>query len=754
MRAVERWRQRVAIALLFGAQHALSAQVGPLTILDHVTVDARKPIDFHAAAYPETLYVGQQTTYQVAVLLNADARSRLRRNPEFLPPELRGLLAYELGRPTRVPPRSMNGGVYEAHVFQRALFPVASGPLAVPAPQLSYALPQSSSYFSREERYVVRAESAHLVIRALPIEGRPDTFTGAVGVLRASTRFDATSARVGEPLVLTLRVQGIGNVKLLPRPKIEIEWASAVAGSERVQVDTSGALVRGAKEFDWILTPTHDGSVKLPTLHYDYFDPYQRKYAIADTPIISLDVFAGVLVANDDVDVAALLPLRERNATVQSIRGLMLDSPSSRAAVLLLCVFAPLPALLLALRRRPRTSKRVVRVSAVEMLQTLTASTVAAPDEGADARRMRRVLHAALADRLAVSTHQLVSRRQVERVLRRRGVGRASTQRVLAFLDELDVRGFAASTSNAVGATDFACAATTVFALVDTEAVRGGGVIPHATRSAALGGALVVCVIAATSRVVVAQSDSSTVMSRVVRASAARDTGVSNAASFQRAVDAYHARRFMEAAQRFADIARTRPLDVDVAANWGTSAWAAGDTVHAVIGWQRAARRDPLADDLQQRLALLPAGARGGLAEVPMVPVPVLQAIAVVAWLIGWACVAYALLPRSRMNLRRRDSVFKSVGVALCVVAVASAGIAVWGRRALDPTDLGVVVRPETMHVAPGADADALGGVSTGDVVRVIEQRDGWDRVHHADGRLGWLPSIRVVALPQNAAAR
>ncbi len=754
MKALQGWWQRVAIALLFGAHHALSAQVGPLTILDRVTVDARKPIDFHAAAYPETLYVGQQTTYQVAVLLNADARSRLRRNPEFLPPELRGLLAYELGRPMRVPPRSMNGGVYEAHVFQRALFPVASGPLAVPAPQLSYALPQSSSYFSREERYVVRAESAHLVIRALPIEGRPDTFAGAVGVLRASTRFDATSARVGEPLILTLRVQGIGNVKLLPRPKIEIEWASAVAGSERVQVDTSGALVRGAKEFDWILTPTHDGSVKLPILHYDYFDPYQRRYAIADTRSILLDVSAGVLVANDDVDVAALLSLRERNATVQSIRGLVLDRPSSRVAVLLLCVFAPLPALLLALRRRTPTSKRVARVSGVDMLQMLTASTVADSDEGADARRTRRVLHAALADRLGVSTHQLVSRRQVERVLRRRGVGRASTQRVLTFLDELDERGFAASTRSDVGATTYARVAATVFDLVDSEAVRGGGVIPPASRTAALGSALLLCVTAATPREVIAQADSSTVMTRVVRATATRDTAVLNAASFQRAVDAYHARRFMEAAQRFADMARTRPLDVDVAANWGTSAWAAGDTVHAVIGWQRAARRDPLANDLQQRLALLPAGARSGLAEVPMVPVSVLLAIAVAAWFVGWACVAFALTRRSHLHVRRRDPVLKSVGVALCVVAVTSAAVALWGRRALDPTDLGVVVRPETMHVAPGADADALGGVSTGDVVRVIEQRDGWDRVHHADGRLGWLPSIRVVALPQNAAAR
>ena len=44
------------VALLAALTSPMFAQVGPLTILDHIRVDPRKPIDFHAAAYPETLY--------------------------------------------------------------------------------------------------------------------------------------------------------------------------------------------------------------------------------------------------------------------------------------------------------------------------------------------------------------------------------------------------------------------------------------------------------------------------------------------------------------------------------------------------------------------------------------------------------------------------------------------------------------------------------------------------------------------------
>ena len=246
----------------------------PTAIVSRIRSTGNRPIDFHAAVFPDTVYVGQQVTYQVAVLLSDNARNRLRRNPEFLPPELRGMLSFELGTPKRVAARSYGGGpAYETHVFQRALFAVTAGALQVPAPQLTYSLPQSASYFSREERYVVRAESAQLVVRPLPTEGRPADFTGAVGVLSASARFDSSAVRVGDPLLFTVRLEGVGNVRLLPAPALELSWATVVRGSERVRVDTSGALVRGVKEFDYLLTPTRDGPVTLPVVRYPYFDP-------------------------------------------------------------------------------------------------------------------------------------------------------------------------------------------------------------------------------------------------------------------------------------------------------------------------------------------------------------------------------------------------------------------------------------------------------------------------------------------------
>jgi hypothetical protein len=724
----------------------LGAQASPTAILDRIDVNGRRPIDFHAVVLPDTVYVGQQATYQVAVMLSADARSRLRRNPEFLPPELHGLLAYELGTPTRVPSRSYSGGVFEAHVFQRALFPVTSGPQMVPAPQLTYALPQSSSYFSREERYVVRAESAAFIVKALPIEGRPDDFNGAVGVLKSSVRIDTTSARVGDPLVLTLRVQGTGNVKLLPRPTIELDWASAVPGTERINVDSSGALVRGTKEFDWILTPARDGRVVVPALRYAYFDPYAARYAIAESKPVELSVRAGVLAAAEEGESAALMPLRDAGASREiqmwSGRGL---PPSDWLAWLVVAMLAPLPVLWwsrggLARARRKRAAGTVAT----------TAASGARPDdtgERAEARAARRTFLDALSVRFGQNPQALVSRRYVARVLRRAGVTRETTTAVLELLERLDEMGFALNDARALSPSDGSVRevtrqATDLLRRVESEALPRGRQISVPTAVAVWVG-LGIAVAAMGKDVLHAQTTNPSSRPRPVTASADRGAGESQAR------EAYERRAFTEAALRFRSLALRSPRNPDLLANWGTAAWAAGDTVNAVIAWQRAARLEPLAVDLQERIGELPAGARGGVADIPMVPVRWLVRMALLMWLAGWALWAWDIW-RRRQNANAASRMSRSLRAAARVtvlLSVVAAGTAWWGARALDASALAVVLRPETMRIAPGVDADAMGGVTTGDVVRVMESRDAWQRVVHADGRRGWLPGVRLESL-------
>lgn len=733
----------------------VAAQPSPTAIVDRVRINTTRAIDFHAAAFPESVYVGQQITYQVAVLLSEDARTRLRRDPEFRPPELRGLLAYELGTPRRVPAREYDGRRYEAHVFQRALFGIAPGVLTVPAPQLTYYLSQSSSYFSREERNVVHAESAQLVVKPLPDEGRPTDFSGAVGVLQARVRFDETSARVGDPLMLTVRLEGTGNVKLLPRPIVELPWASVVAGSERVQIDSSGALVRGAKEFDFILTPTRRGAVVLPIIRYPYFDPYRAEYAWAESMPADLQIADGALVAPSEIDESTRLPLRSWQ--VREVRPGYVWSRTERLALLGIWLGTTALAAGAGWRRR-----RADRTRGDTQMTTSTSVRVAVDESpGAMARDLRRTLLQQLAGRLQVPAGALVVRQDVERILRRRGVTRQSTRDVLELLDHLAVEGFGpaldqsldqsvsqsssspsprSSARSSANDSDLRARVERVFKLVDEEAMLS----PVSRWLTRRGLSAMLLLMTATASMASARRG---VAQQAVDTGARADVPL----LVREATAAYEARRYSTAAERFAEAAAQRPRDVDLLVNWGTAAWSAGDTVSAVVAWQRAARLEPLAIDVQERLGLLPPGARGGIAEVPMVPVALLVVIATVCWCLG---IVVLIVVWTRGSTNDRGIFRTSVGGAAMLVATGLALSAWWGARALDPEGLAVVRRPEAMRVQPASDANTAGGLATGDIVRLAGAHEQWARVEHADGRFGWVPAERLTRLVPDGSPR
>lgn len=713
----------MALFFAFGVVR-LSAQTP--SILRRARIDPNRLVDFHAAVSPETLFVGQQATYQVAVLLDEAVGSRLPRNPEYLPPELRGLLAYDLGGQQRFS-HEANGKRYTVYIFQKALFPLAAGTITIPSPQLSYSLRQSSSYFSREDAHSVRAESSTVVVKPLPEENKPADFTGAVGVFKSAVHLDATTARVGDPLVLTLKVSGSGNIKLLPRPTLQVEWASAVAGTERLQMDTSGVVVRGSKEFDWILTPTRTGDVTTPAVSYSYFNPEKRTYEIAEADPVAFAVNGGSLASNETGETStAVLPLRAHDVGVVPEPLLSHWEPWAVFALL------PIPAIALLLLGIPRDKPEA---AAIERLRSIVARPASAGAQRAvmnpegpptTARDVRRLLLSSLARRLDVSTETLTDRKRTRRMLRRRGVTAETTEALLTKLGELDIASFAMSNvESAEATTSFSTQSLALYDRVDKEALLP---LAERLRRARKGKAV-----------------ATAVMFCLLVGSLAPSIGRAQGVSWDAAKQEYGNRQFVDAANAFQSLSRQSPRDADVLANWGTAAWAAGDTVNAVIAWQRAARLDPLAADLREHLLRLPSGSRDGVADIPLIPVPMLGILGIVLWTAGCALAAWLLWRRRRKLLPIHA--LNMCAAAFLILGVMSAGTSAWGARALSTDGLAVVIRPETLRSTPESGSDAQGGAATGDVVRVEEVVPKWARVEHADGRTGWLPTDHLALL-------
>jgi hypothetical protein len=641
----------------------------------------------------DTLFVGQQVDYVVDVQLNEAARQRLRHNPTFFPPEMPAVLAYDLPAPHAV--QRTGQRCFETLSYRRALFPLFPGASTIPPATLAYGLPVSTSFFSREERFEQRTDSVRFLALDPPAAGRPADYAGAVGAVRASARLGSATARMGDPLVLTVRLEGTGNVKLLPRPALTLDWASIADGEERVEVDTTRARVQGAKEFDWLLTPRRAGPRELPGIRYPFFDPERAAYDVVTTGPISLDIAAASLAAAD----TAVAPRLAIRTTLGEERPPALPS---RPWYWLLLVAAPVPATLRRFVRRRR--RRRSGVTPGRQLQQLAGARTEVP-----ARELRRLYLDALRERIPALT-LATSQAPLGRQLRRAGVTEATAQVAEALLDRLDGAAFSPA---GAGDARLTAEAATVARAVDDEAVR-----PRSSGAGA--GALIVVAL-------------------LLGAGALRAIPESAARTFEEGVRAYEKSQPVIAERLFARTAARVPRAPDAWANFGTAAWAANDSARAALGWQRALRLDPLDAESRERLLGVAPLAIDAVGYVPPLPVDALAGAALALWTLAW--LALALPPT------RRPAAVRGIGGGAIVVALVALLAALELDQRLEPRGLALLRGSVTLLEDPSP-AGAPGGAGVvGEVGRLGAREGEWVRITLDGARAGWIPVAGMIPL-------
>jgi tetratricopeptide (TPR) repeat protein len=688
-----------------------SAQYPP--VVTRSRLDPERGVNFHAVLLPDTVYVGQQSTYQIGVFLNQDVRQRLRRNPEFVPPETRSLLVYDLPDAKGPLVGTIDGRQYEVHVFQRAFFALSPGNYDIPPSKLTYALPQSASFFSREESHTLRSELRTLVVLPVPTAGRPDDWGGAVGEWRARLRVDSALGRVGNPLVVTLRIEGQGNVTLLPRPKLTVEWGSLVAADERVDFDSTPSTLRGAKEFDWLLTPRMTGRQMVPPQRFSYFDPVARRFELATTAPISVTVAAGDPVAADSTPLPVAPPESASAPPPLSIRSSLGDasqrSPLRSTWFLVLMAIMPLPALIGVFVRRQRRTRRVP-THAERLVKAARAVT-----PSRDAATLRRMLHDALRDRLGFDAGLALASGSVVAALRHEGVTVDTARRAETLLRLLDAAVFSGeANANAPEAPALAA----LYASIDTEARRAGAALAGRTARRVARALLVVACCGALP-VLAWQGDVAD-------------------KSWAAAQVAFASADYTRAERHFLDAARVHPDYANAWANAGTAAWMAADTARAVQGWQRAMRLRPLDREMRDRLALVRAVQDRGPARVAAVPVHGPAFILLFVWIAGWAAFA-------RRAWRRRPFALRAAW--LIVTCAAIVGAAAWLDEVQRADFYVVVTRPEPLRTLPVLGSEPGPVPLTGEVGHVLQRQGAWALVQLDGQRQGWMAAELLLPL-------
>jgi HEPN domain-containing protein len=233
------------------------------------------------------VYLGEQVNYTFAFY----NRLNLVQNPEYSPPTFNGFWVEELDKQARVSNRQVRNIMYRVQELSYALFPTVEGEASISEAKLVYNVKNVWDFFDRGKSVVLTTRPVTVKVKPLPVSGRPENFTGAVGKYSVSLRLDKTAVKQGEAITLEFTVSGTGNIKTIGEPRLQaLDDFDIYESRSEETLDRSGARIKGKKIFKYVIVPRKAGDYRLPGVAFSYFDPELERYSSVSTGEIAFTV--------------------------------------------------------------------------------------------------------------------------------------------------------------------------------------------------------------------------------------------------------------------------------------------------------------------------------------------------------------------------------------------------------------------------------------------------------------------------------
>lgn len=193
----------------------------------------------------------------------------------------------------------VNGVLFKrALLASYALFPIKAGTSIIDEYKVraTVSLPSNQGYlgqfgYGQPYTYTRTSKPVKVLIKPLPLEGKPASFSGAVGNFKIEAHVDNQTIVQGQPFSLKLRYDGDGNAKLIELPKIE--WPEQFELYDSKSESRFFQSGKSYKEFTLLVIPKESGVQKLPPFELSYFDPSSGTYKLTQTQEIALQVTPG-----------------------------------------------------------------------------------------------------------------------------------------------------------------------------------------------------------------------------------------------------------------------------------------------------------------------------------------------------------------------------------------------------------------------------------------------------------------------------
>ncbi len=426
------------------------------------------PVFVQAQVDKKSAYVNEQITLTIRFCTAVSLLSA----PQYNAPKTDGFLAEDLP-PERHGSTDIGGRTYTFSEIKTALFPAQAGRLTVSPASVRVQMqqnvnvdPTAADFFERfmSGAFVnaitrdLNSEPVIVEAQALPADGKPKDFSGAVGAFRVSAAVDRSSVKVGDAVNLTVTISGTGNIKAIGDPQMpDLTNFRVYDTVTSLNLDRKDDKVQGSKVFKTVLVPRVSGDLAIPPVAFTYFDPEKKSYVKAESlpltvksapspggpavpagnPVAGVVAPQGVTTVSEDIRYLQAGRARPISRFLEAVAG---AGPLHAVPIFAFAFCLGLVQYRKLGSADPAGSRfrGAAKTASAKIGQSLKAS-----DPGKAAGLMADALAKYLADKLAQPASGLTARRVADLLTNRMPpVDAALIERVKEMWDELDMRRF------------------------------------------------------------------------------------------------------------------------------------------------------------------------------------------------------------------------------------------------------------------------------------------------------------------------
>lgn len=222
-------------------------------------------------------------------------------------PDLKGFHSQEVPQPQQkvLHTEVINGRPYRCVTWsQYVMYPQMTGKLEIPSITFKGIVVQQNrnvdpieAFFNGGSGYVEvhkAIKAPGITIQVDPLPARPANFSGGVGRFNISATLDKNDVKAGDPINIRVVVGGIGNLKLLKQPVLNLpkdfdQYDAKI--TDKTKLTQNG--VEGNMVYDFLAVPRNPGKYTIPSVEFTYYDTKTNAYRTIKTQPFTLTVEQG-----------------------------------------------------------------------------------------------------------------------------------------------------------------------------------------------------------------------------------------------------------------------------------------------------------------------------------------------------------------------------------------------------------------------------------------------------------------------------